>query len=305
MSAVAAVAPLNRTAPASPRSPFSHCANPACSTGWLHLWRSRRVPVFEGRWTCSPGCMAELVTRAVRREIALGPHASYQHRIPLGLLLVDQGSITPEQLRAALQRQKWAAGTEADALRLGQWLVGSGILSETVLTRALGAQWNCPVFSCGAYRAANVASALPHFLAEVLAALPLRVVGGRTLCLAFCDRIDRTLAYAAERMLGLDVVPGIVGHAEFRAAESEFLASAAPRSRILEVSGTTALARLITSLVEETKPFEARLVRIHDLWWLRFWRRSLRASGLPGCADVEDILCAAGGLPVGPRQAAG
>ena len=303
MSASAGMAPTNRAsaAPPLPRSPFSHCANPRCATGWMHLWRSRRAPVFEGGWACSPGCMAELVLLAVRREIALGPGAPYRHRIPLGLLLVEQGHITPEQLRDGLRCQEQSADTGAEALHLGQWLVGSGILSETVLTRALSGQWNCPVFSPGAYRAADVASALPRFLAEALGVLPLRVLGGRTLCLAFSHRIDRTLAYAAERMLGLQVAPGIVGDSEFRAAEAEFLAAPAPRARFLETSGTPALARLVTALAEEEKPFEARLARVHGFWWLRLWRRTPPGSGLPECADVEDILCAIGGSTGGFR----
>jgi hypothetical protein len=300
MSAGAALP--RRTAAAPSRSPFSHCANPLCATGWMHLWRSHRAPVFEGRWACSPGCMAEVVAAAVRREVALGAGAPYRHRLPLGLLLVDQGHITPEQLRDAARHQERTAGADADALRLGQWLVSSGVLSETVLTRALSAQWNCPVFSPGAYRAAEVAAALPRFLAEALGALPLRVVGGRTLCLAFSHRIDRTLGYAAERVLGLDVASGIVRDSEFRLAEPEFFAAPAPRTRFLEISSAAALARLVTSVVEGTKPLEARLARVHNLWWLRLWRRAPHGSGLPDCADVEDILCATGGLPPGPRS---
>jgi hypothetical protein len=296
MSASTAAAPPRPTAVGLPLSPFSHCANPRCPTGWLHLWRSRKTPVFEGRWACSPGCMAEMVTAAVRHEIALGPDAPYRHRIPLGLLLVDQGHITAEQLRNAVRNQEQAVSRETEALRLGHWLVASGVLSETVLTRALSAQWNCPVFSSAAYRAVNVGAALPRFLAEALGALPLRVLGDRTLCLAFSHRVDRSLAYAAARVLGLEVAPGIVRDSEFRAAETEFLAAPAPRIRFLDISGATALARLVTSLVEETKPLEARLARVHDLWWLRLWRRPPHGSGLPDCADVEDILCATGGL---------
>jgi Type II secretion system (T2SS), protein E, N-terminal domain len=277
------------------RLPFSHCANPHCATGWLHLWRSRRAPVFEGRWACSAGCMAELVRAAVRREADLGSAAPYRHRIPLGLLLVDRGHITPEQLREAVRHQEQGA----EDLRLGQWLVESGILSETFLTRALSLQWNCPVFSPGVCRAAEVASALPRFIAEALDALPLRVLGGQTLCLAFSQRIDRALAYAVERILGLRVSCGIVRDSEFSAAHAEFLAAAAPPARLVEISGTGALARLVASLVEAEKPLEARLARVHGFWWLRLWRHAPRDSGLPDCAEVEDILCAPGATLAG------
>lgn len=298
MSALERLVQSRREPSPSLRSPFSHCANPRCTTGWMHLWRSRRAPVFEGRWACSPGCMAEMVRLAVRRETVMGSSAPYHHRIPLGLLLVHRGDITPEQLRDAVRRQEEAS--DSKDLRLGQWLVESGILSETLLTRALSLQWNCPVFSPGAYRAADVASALPHLLAEVHGALPLRVLGGQRLCLAFSKQIDRSLSYAAERILGLRVSSGIVGESEFTVAQDEFFAAAAPPARLIEISGTAALARLATSLVETEKPLEARLVRIHGFWWLRLWRRTPREPGLPTCADVEDVLCVAAGSPAGP-----
>jgi Type II secretion system (T2SS), protein E, N-terminal domain len=295
MSAGPGLRPQTAETPQSPqpRLPFSHCANPHCATGWLHLWRSRRAPVFEGRWACSPGCMAEIVRGAVRSEAAMGSAAPYRHRIPLGLLLVDQGHITQEQLREAVRRQE--KGADAGAQRLGQWLVESGILSETFLTRALALQWNCPVFSPGVCRAADMTPALPRLLAQALGAVPLRVLGGHTLCLAFSERIDRALAYAAERILGLRVSSGIVRDSEFAMAEAEFLAAPAPPARLIEISGTEALARLVASLVEAEKPLEARLARVHGFWWLRLWRRPPGGSGLPDCAEVEDILCAARG----------
>lgn len=292
MSGSAAQPPRSAAAPPSPlpRSPFSHCANPRCATGWMHLWRSRRAPVFEGRWACSAACMAEVVRAAVRREASMGSSAPYRHRIPLGLLLVDRGHISPDQLRDAVRHQAESGGD----LRLGQWLIESGILSETVLTRALSLQWNCPIFSPAIFRSSDVASSMPRFLAEALCALPLRVPGGSTLCLAFPERIDRALAYAAGRILGLRVSSGIVGDAEFLAAQRDFLAAPAPPARFIEVSSTPALARHVASLIEAEKPLEARLARVHGFWWLRLWRRAPRDAGLPDCSDVEDILCSSG-----------
>ncbi len=75
---------------------FSTCANPACSTGWLHLWRSRTAPVFEGGWSCSMACTIARLEAAVRRETE-GRSAepfTHRHRIPLGLVMLEQGWIT-------------------------------------------------------------------------------------------------------------------------------------------------------------------------------------------------------------------
>src|SRR5471030_2454967 len=62
------------------------CANPACGSGWLHLWRSRSAPIFEGGWSCSAECTQMRVGSAVRRELegrVRAPEA-HRHRIPLG-----------------------------------------------------------------------------------------------------------------------------------------------------------------------------------------------------------------------------
>ena len=164
-----------------PGALFPRCANPRCSTGWLHLWRSRRVPGFEGRWACSTECMGELVASAVRREMDGGdavslPHA---HRLPMGLMLVEQGGITPAQLQEALEGQQRVAEQTGETVRLGEWLMRSGVLGEPALTRALSAQWNCPVFSLAGYRPEEVAAAMPRFLSEALGALPVRAAADR------------------------------------------------------------------------------------------------------------------------------
>ena len=118
------------------------CANPSCGSGWLHLWRSRQAPVFEGGWSCSAACTAAQVAAAVRRELdGRGLIAeSHQHRIPLGLVMLEQGWITSGQLRQALDAQR-----SAKTGRLGKWLVRQQGASEQLVTRALGLQWSCPV----------------------------------------------------------------------------------------------------------------------------------------------------------------
>ena len=286
---------------------FPRCANPRCSTGWMRLWRSRRVPGFEGRWACSAECMGELVATALRREMDAGDRvaAPHAHRIPMGLLLVEQGRITPGELREALDGQRRAAEESGERVRLGEWLLGSGVLSEPALTRALSAQWNCPVFSLANYRAAPVAGAMPHFLSEAAGAVPVRVAAGRLLYVAFADRIDRSLTYALERMTGLRVEAGIAPGSEFRAAQERFLAAAAPRSRCLEAAGSGVLARSITQRIEAARPLEARLVRMHDYYWLRMWRSPAVQPGVAAPDEVEDLLATIGRAGRGTGPGAG
>lgn len=277
------------------RRVISTCANPRCATGWIRLWRSRRVPAFEGRWACSAGCMEQVVAAAVRRELEGRDAGAHLHRVPLGLLLVEQGRISPEQLRQALAEQRDAARRQdGAALPLGRWLVRSGVLSETALTRALGAQWSAPVFALGDSRPEELASALPAFFSETLGALPVRLAGDSMLYVAWPGRIDRTLAYALEGICGLRVSSGIARDSELRVAQTRYLAAKAPRTRLLEAASASVLARALARLIETEKPAEARLRRIHRWWWLRLWRRLPAPSGLPLPGEVEDVLCTEG-----------
>jgi hypothetical protein len=283
---------------------FPRCSNPRCATGWVHLWRSRRIPAFEGKWACSAECMRELVAAAVRRAMDGGDAGGlvHPHRLPMGLTLVEQGKITARQLREALEGQRRAAEEGGERMRLGEWLLKSGVLGEPALTRALGAQWNCPVFSLDGYRPQELASALPRFLSDALGALPVRAPGGTQLHVAFSGRVDRTLSYALERMTGLKVVAGVARDSEFVAAQGRYLASEGPRARFLEAASSRVLVRTLANLIETEKPVEARLARVHDYYWLRLWRRTEEGSGLASPDAVEDLLATLGGATGSPGR---
>ena len=235
-----------------------------------------------------------LVASAVGREAGQPPAPAHAHRVPLGLMLVEQGCLTGEQLRDALHGQRRAADEAAARPRLGEWLIAHGLLSEMELTRTLAAQWSCPVFSLDGFRAEETASAMPPFLAEACGVLPLRLVEGRLLYLAFAGRVDRSLCYAVERMTGFRVTAGLVPDAEFAAVRRRYREVAAPRVRCLEAASGEALARSATKLIEREKPADARLARIHEYYWLRLWRRAPGAALLPAAGNVEDILCTVG-----------
>jgi hypothetical protein len=219
----------------------------------------------------------------------------------MGLMLIEQGRITPEQLRAALESQQRMAVETGETVRLGEWLVRSGVLGEPALTRALSAQWNCPVFSLEGYRPQEVAAAMPRFLSEAFGALPVRLAGGKLLYMAFSGSIDRSLSYALERIGGLRVTAGIAPDSEFGRAQARFLETAAPRARFLEAANSRVLARTIARLIESEKPAEARLARIHDYYWLRMFRGASRRPGLPPTEAVEDLLCTMGTNGTGSR----
>ena len=269
---------------------FQTCSNPCCGSGWLHLWRSCTAPVFEGGWSCSAGCTAARVATAVRRELDARGSAeqSHRHRVPLGLLMMEQGWITSGQLRQALEAQRGAG-----AGRLGQWLVRRQGVSEHLVTRALGLQWSCPVLPMEFHDAEALTPLLPRLFVDAFGALPLRVAAGRLLYLGFEERLDPVLALAIERMTGLRVESGLVAGSLFRQAHARMLSSRFPPIELIEAGSEPAVVHVLTKAIEKAQPVESQLVRVHDCLWLRMWPRP-QAGPLPETSSVEDLICSIG-----------
>ncbi len=268
------------------------CSNPGCASGWLRLWRGRQTPVFEGGWLCGPRCTATLVRAAVARELQGREQTPvvHRHRVPLGLLLLSQGSITRSQLRAALARQKLSGG------RLGMWLEREHGIEERVITRALGVQWGCPVLTLENHSPERVAGLVPRLFLDAFGVLPLRRAGSALLYVGFEDRIDRCVSFAIERMTGLRVEAGVVDERDFAAAHRRMLNAAFPPARMVEAAGADELAATFARVLEEARPVESRIVRMRDYLWLRMWRRfegdAGRAVGFAGfpAGPVEDVI---------------
>jgi hypothetical protein len=262
------------------------CANPHCESGWLHLWRGRSAPVFEGGWTCSSACTEQRVRAAVRREMEghAGNLAEYRHRMPLGLLMLEQGWIQRAQLRMALDQQKTAGGG-----RLGQILVRQRVVTEDLVTRALSLQWSCPVLPLPFHDAEALSPLLPRLFIDAFGAVPLRIAAGKLLYLGFEERLDRILALAVQRMSGLKVECGVVAGTEFRQAHGRMLHAVYPPARLLEASSEPNLVRALASVVERVRPAESRLVRVHEFLWLRMWKNK-QSMAVPARGEVEDVI---------------
>lgn len=264
---------------------FPVCGNPGCSAGWLRLGRSRSTPVFEGEWCCSPQCTRAQVEAALRREMGARVAApeAHRHRIPLGLAMLDQRWITPDELRRSLAAQR-----QAGAGRLGQWLRRQGV-SEGLIARALGLQWSCPVLSIEARLPEPVTTLLPRLFVDAFGALPLRVAAERILYLGFEDRLDPGLALAIETMTGLRVESGIVEESQFRRAHARALEARYPAVELVEAASEAALAGALARAIERARPVASRLVRVHDCVWLRMVLRPAR-SPVPALDAVRDLI---------------
>jgi hypothetical protein len=265
---------------------FQTCANPRCNSGWLHLLRPRSAPVFEGGWSCSPACTQALVALAIRRELE-GRGAGieeHRHRIPLGLVMLEQGWITAGQLRQALGAQRAAGGG-----RLGHWLVRQQGISESLVTRALGLQWSCPVLGVEFHDAQALAPLVPRLFVDAFGALPLRVAAGRLLYMGFEERLDPVVALSVERITGLRVESGLVQGSHFRPAHTRMLSVAFPAVRLVEAVSEPVLVTVLSRAIEQARPVETRLVRVHDCLWLRMWHRT-QSGPVADLDAVEDLI---------------
>lgn len=269
---------------------IGRCANTECHSGWLHPFRGRSMPVFEGGWTCSPQCTDALVLAALHRELngRQPAHETHRHRIPLGLLMMEQGWITSKQLRDALEAQKAAARG-----RLGEWLVEQHATDEATVTRALGLQWSCPVVTAELAGPAFLTSLMPRLFLDAFGVLPLRVAVDKLLYLGFEQSLDPVIAFAVGRMSGMRVESAIVPSSVFHEAQRNMLEEEFPTVQLAEAVSESAAAHLLSRSIERHQPVNARLVRVHDCLWLRMWiARDTRT--VPHIRSICDVVCSIG-----------
>ena len=232
-------------------------------------------------------CTVERIRLAVGREMqglrsARDPH---RHRIPLGLLMMEQGWISRDQLRCALEAQKLAGSG-----RLGRWLVHQKSATEEIVTRALGLQWSCPVLAIDRHDGAMLASVVPRLFLDAFGALPIRLAAGKVLYLGFEENLDPVLALAVKRMLGLRVEAGIVRESLFRPAHTRMLEARFPAVELVEAVSQPAATLALARSIEGARPVASRLVRVHDCLWLRLWLRT-QSGPLAEIDSVQDVVC--------------
>jgi hypothetical protein len=264
------------------------CSNPECHSGWLQLFRSRNRPVFEGGWMCSPECTRARLRGAVRRELDgwVQDVEPYRHRLPLGLLMLEQGWITSQQLRRAVEAQR-----NAGELRIGEWLVKQGATTEALVSRALSHQWGCPVLSFG--ELTTIHELLPRLFVEAFGALPLKDASGRIAYLGFEQSVDTALAFAVEKMAGKRVESGIVPSSSYSETMAGIPNQTFPESQVAEATSDYAAAHLLAKSIERAQPAFSRLVRVHDWLWLRMVLKGQSAS-VPDRASMRDVMCRVG-----------
>jgi len=159
---------------------------------------------YNNGWYHNTACLkSALVNQLQHLLLSFAHEPDKPYRLPIGLLLVNRGAITSQELRAALQLQR-----RAGYGRLGYWLRQIVDLNEARLTAALGQQWGCPVFPLNEHTSYAAVPGCPPFplLAAAKAVPAYSALDGRQLHIAFSDHVDHTLLYALEEMLGCQTV---------------------------------------------------------------------------------------------------
>ncbi len=112
------------------------------------------------------------------------------NRPKLGEILLDLGSVDPDDLITALQRQKEAPDDPEARTYLGQILVGLGSIDEVALAAALAQQFGVPLADLTEAKVDPAAVArVPEEMARRHTVLPLRIDDGRVFVVS-ADPLD-------------------------------------------------------------------------------------------------------------------
>lgn len=266
----------------------SRCAGPACPLAgklWPAWLRKREGVIFDGRWYCGRDCLEAVLGGRVHTLLSsFHVERPRAHRIPIGLLLVNRGVISPSQLREAIRRQR-----EAGQGKLGDWLRQTAGLNPQQITAALGQQWGCPVFPLeDQVTSAAWSDLIPLPLLISAGAVPAYASpDGRVLHLAFGDRVDHTLLYAAEQMLLCRTFPCVADNAAVQAQLEQFRKLTSGNNTSFDtVRESPEMTWTICNYAVELKARRLVLSRAGAYIWVRFFReqsaRDLLFRILPG-----------------------
>lgn len=210
------------------------------------------------------------------------------HRLPIGLLLVDRGVISAQDLKQALRMQR-----EAGYGKLSHWLRRIVPLEEAEVTAALGQQWGCPVFHLNGQSVLSGSQhAVPFPILAAVKAVPVHASHTRKqMHIAFSERVDHTLLYAVEEMLGCRTVACVSQDSSVREA-LERLRRQDPGNEISfdTVRDPCEMAATICNYAAQMDARQIKAVRAGAYIWVAFFHKEARREllfRLPGARPNE------------------
>jgi hypothetical protein len=236
------------------------------------LWRRLRGRpggvLFEGSTYCVDRCLERVVRDTLGRLKSAPRRAPAAHRVPLGLLLLSRQQLSAEQLRQALAAQR-----SAGRGKIGEWLQTLGFVSDEQVTAALAWQWSCPVLRVPLPPSNGRVPRVPAILLELFAMFAVDYVPSTsTLHVAFSERIDYTILYAIEQMLGCRTEPCLVVPGWLNQKLQALSECHLEDEIVLERADTAEFARSIRSYSMLTAASEVRLASCGPHLWARLLR---------------------------------
>jgi hypothetical protein len=284
------------------------CSAPDChrhgKAQFAPLARFRGI-FYNNGWYHATACLNTALVQQLRSLLlTFSQDRGKPYRLPLGLLLVNRGAITPQELRAALQLQQ-----RAGYGKLGYWVRQIANLNESRLTAALGQQWGCPVFPLNQHTAAAHVPGCPPFplLAAAKAVPAYSAFDGHLLHIAFSDHVDHTLLYALEEILGCRTVACVSTESSVNLA-LEMLRRHGSGDNICfdSVHDPFEIADTICNYAAHLGAKRLKVVRAGGYIWAALFRKELRRDLLfraappqqfrcsdPGFANAKDFLSSA------------
>lgn len=252
----------------------SRCSSPDCPNAakvWPYWLHKSHGTDFEGRWYCGRVCLESVLAGRIHALLSnIHQEKPRAHRFPIGLLLVDRGIISNSQLREAIRLQR-----EAGYGKLGDWLRQTADLSTSQLTAALGQQWGCPVFPLDPQAApVSWSDLIPLSVLLSASAVPAYASpDGRTLHLAFSDRVDHTLLYAVEQMLLCRTFPCVAPGAVIQSQLEQFRNLTSGNSTSFDsVRESPEMTLTICNYAVELHASRLVVARAGAYLWVRFFR---------------------------------
>ncbi len=248
------------------------CANPAClrpPTLWQRWWARHEGIQFEHGWYCSAECFTSgLLNRVDTLASPRSQLRQSQPRFPLGLILLEQGVISQDQLQKALSCQRLAGQG-----RIGEWLMRTGAATEQDITGALAVQQNCPVFSRASTDSFPETMQFPALLIGLYGGVPVYFsAAANTLYLAFAGPLNRSVLRAAAYLTGCRIEPCMVSEGLHRSAVTGWQTELRGEAVSIEQrQSTREMARAIAGYAEQAKASCCAVARCEQYLWTRLY----------------------------------
>jgi len=248
-----------------------HCSNTACTRKRLlvpHIFRSYMGIYLGKEWFCSPECFETFLHGTITAAIASQQknEPSKSRRMPLGLLLLQRGVLTSDQLAVARAKQ------QAEGINLGVAAQELGFATAEQVTAAVAAQWSCPVFTLPG-RALSFPVRVPRKLLEQYEMLPVHYVDvDKRLMLGFVTRVQYQILSTIESITGCDALPCFITARDFQ-RHMQMSISPAPDNEIVfdRPMPTAEIARLGRNYVSQLGAKATRVGMCRDYLWVRIW----------------------------------